>query len=93
MKDRSLTKTAGALLLQLGLASAATGQAPAPGQEITRAGTQPSSAGPAEFFTGNVRVQPVWPANEHIRVSRRVPARHGTPTPPASACTSSRARG
>src|SRR6476469_750439 len=38
-------------------------------QEITRAGSQPSVAGPAEFFTGRVRVDPVWPADAHINTS------------------------
>jgi quercetin dioxygenase-like cupin family protein len=38
-------------------------------QEITRAGTQASSAGPAEYFTGRVRVDPVWPAGEEINAS------------------------
>jgi quercetin dioxygenase-like cupin family protein len=39
------------------------------GQDVTRAGTQASSAGPAEFFTGRVRVDPVWPANADITAS------------------------
>ncbi|EMC2290406.1 cupin domain-containing protein [Salmonella enterica] len=38
-------------------------------QQITRAGEQPSAAGPAEFFTGRVRVDPVWPANDNINAS------------------------
>jgi quercetin dioxygenase-like cupin family protein len=38
-------------------------------QQISRAGTQPSMAGPAEFFTGRVRVDPVWPANGDINAS------------------------
>ena len=33
-------------------------------QTVTRAGAQPSTKGPAEYFTGNVRVEPVFPANE-----------------------------
>ena len=32
-------------------------------QQITRAGTQPSSEGSAEYFTGRVRVEPLFPAN------------------------------
>src|SRR5688572_6899279 len=39
------------------------------GQQISRAGAQPSAVGPAEFFTGRVRVDPVWPANENINAS------------------------
>lgn len=38
-------------------------------QQITRAGTQPSPAGPADYFTGRVRVDPVWPANGDINAS------------------------
>lgn len=38
-------------------------------QQITRAGEQASAAGPAEFFTGRVRVDPVWPANDNINAS------------------------
>jgi len=49
-------------------AGAADGQTKAPpaSQEIVRAGTQPSLQGPADFFTGRVRVDPVWPANANI---------------------------
>jgi quercetin dioxygenase-like cupin family protein len=48
----------------------AAAQAPAPAaQEITRAGTQPSSDGPPEFFTGRVRVDPIWPADANINAS------------------------
>jgi quercetin dioxygenase-like cupin family protein len=38
-------------------------------KEITRAGSQPSRAGPAEYFTGTVRVDPVFPVREPGRVS------------------------
>src|SRR5687767_7317477 len=31
---------------------------------VTRKGTQPSSPGPAEYFTGSVRVEPQFPAHE-----------------------------
>jgi quercetin dioxygenase-like cupin family protein len=33
-------------------------------QTISRAGSQASIKGPAEFFTGNVRVDPLFPAND-----------------------------
>jgi quercetin dioxygenase-like cupin family protein len=33
-------------------------------QTISRAGSQASVKGPAEYFTGNVRVDPLFPANE-----------------------------
>jgi quercetin dioxygenase-like cupin family protein len=53
--------------------AAAQAVAPAPAaQEIIRAGAQPSAVGPAEFFTGRVRVDPVWPADEHINASGAV---------------------
>lgn len=35
-----------------------------PSQTITRAGTQASYKGPAEYFTGTVRVDPLFAANE-----------------------------
>lgn len=38
-------------------------------QQVTRAGSQPSAAGPADYFTGRVRVDPVWPANAQINAS------------------------
>lgn len=38
-------------------------------QQITRAGDQPSAAGPAEFFTGRVRIDPIWPADTNINAS------------------------
>jgi quercetin dioxygenase-like cupin family protein len=57
-----------AALISIGPA-AAQAVAPAPAQEITRAGAQPSAAGPTEFFTGRVRVDPVWPADQNINAS------------------------
>ena len=38
-------------------------------QAVVRAGTQPSQQGPAEFFTGRVRVDPVWAASDEINSS------------------------
>jgi 4-carboxymuconolactone decarboxylase len=43
--------------------------ASAAGQQITRAGTQASAAGPAEYFTGRVRVDPLSPATADINAS------------------------
>jgi quercetin dioxygenase-like cupin family protein len=48
---------------------AASASSPSPAQAIARAGTQASTTGPAEFFTGRVRVDPVWPADEHLNTS------------------------
>jgi quercetin dioxygenase-like cupin family protein len=36
---------------------------------ITRAGSQPSGRGPAEYFTGSVRVDPMFPATAPSRMS------------------------
>jgi quercetin dioxygenase-like cupin family protein len=66
-----------ALLLSLPLlvsASGFTGQARASETEISsqtvyRAGSQTSFKGPAEYFTGNVRVDTLFPANESTPVS------------------------
>jgi quercetin dioxygenase-like cupin family protein len=38
-------------------------------QKITRARDQVSSAAPVSYFTGRVRISPVWPANENINAS------------------------
>lgn len=38
-------------------------------QRIARAGSQASTPGPAEYFTGRVRVDPVFAADENIRAS------------------------
>ena len=38
-------------------------------QEITRAGKRASMVGPSQFFTGAVRIDPVWPANSGISAS------------------------
>jgi quercetin dioxygenase-like cupin family protein len=37
--------------------------------EIKQSGSQPSTKGPAEYFTGNVRVDPLFPAIDPSRVS------------------------
>lgn len=38
-------------------------------QQITRSGTQRSLPGPAQYFTGNVRVDPLFQADKSIRAS------------------------
>jgi quercetin dioxygenase-like cupin family protein len=38
-------------------------------QVIRRAGSQPSAKGPGEYFTGTVRIDPLFPAVEPSRVS------------------------
>lgn len=56
--------------LALALAAAAlpagSGEA---SQQITHAGEQPSISGPAEYFTGRVRIDPVWPVSDSINAS------------------------
>src|SRR5512143_2999752 len=49
-------------LLAAGQALAA--DAPKPAQTISRAGTQASIKGSADYFTGNVRIDPLFPAND-----------------------------
>jgi quercetin dioxygenase-like cupin family protein len=68
---KSLTATAASLFV---LASAQFHADKAAGQErksqtISRAGSQPSAKGPAEYFTGNVRVDPLFPANDSAHFS------------------------
>jgi quercetin dioxygenase-like cupin family protein len=67
MKMKSLRLAACAVLVHA--AAAAQTSAPAGSQDIVRAGTQPSSAGPSEYFTGRARIDPVWPASEGINAS------------------------
>jgi len=40
-----------------------------PAQSIARAGSVPSAAGPAAYFTGRVRIDPVYAANGDINAS------------------------
>src|SRR4051812_24740361 len=37
--------------------------------EITRVGSQPSAKGPADWFTGTVRIDPLFPANAPARAA------------------------
>ncbi|MDB5758700.1 MAG: cupin [Burkholderia sp.] len=56
--------------LQPALASAAEERGAAiAAQQVTRAGSQPSAVGPAANFTGQVRVDMVWPADDGISAS------------------------
>ena len=63
------TLAAWALTACAGMLGADPADAQAAAQEIVRAGVQPSAAGPAEYFTGRVRVDPAWPANDEINAS------------------------
>jgi quercetin dioxygenase-like cupin family protein len=71
MKRSSCIGAVGAVvaLAAVAVAPAVAQTPPAASQSITRAGEQPSAAGPADFFTGRVRVDPVWPADGQINAS------------------------
>ena len=56
-------------IIAAGAADAQTSAPPPAAQEIVRAGAQASQQGPAEFFTGRVRVDPVWPADAYINAA------------------------
>lgn len=59
-----------AAALQATLAFASEPQSISAGaQQITHAGDQPSAAAPAEYFTGRVRIDPVWLADKNISAS------------------------
>ena len=60
-----------AAVLFTGCASAQPRAASAPpgAQRIIRAGSQASTAGPAEYFTGRVRVEPLAPADSDVNAS------------------------
>ena len=60
----SIWKTAATVLMAANAHAQSTAT-----QEITRAGSAPSVAGPSETFTGRVRVDPVWAADEHLNAS------------------------
>ena len=53
--------------------------------DIKRSGSQPSGKGPAEWFTGAVRIDPLFQANDPARAVgasvtfEPVLGRHGTP--------------
>lgn len=70
MNTTSLLRIAfGLALVQGTTVRAAEPAAAAVEQQISRAGTQASAAGPDAFFTGRVRVDPVWPADAGINAS------------------------
>ena len=55
--------------LLLGAGAGAAAQDGKPAQDIVRAGTQKTVAGPAANFTGDVQVAPLWPASPQIPAS------------------------
>jgi quercetin dioxygenase-like cupin family protein len=60
----ALLISAGAVT-SLGLATETSKQS----QTIIRAGSQTSIKGPADYFTGDARIDPLFPANESARYS------------------------
>ncbi|WP_083657754.1 (R)-mandelonitrile lyase [Herbaspirillum camelliae] len=56
------------VLLALAVVKASQASEPA-GQQVTAAGMQSSAVGPADFFTGRVRVDPLYSANQNINAS------------------------
>ena len=50
--------------------------------DIKRNGTQPSGNGPAEWFTGTVRIDPLFKAPDPARVSGASVRHHGLSFPP-----------
>jgi quercetin dioxygenase-like cupin family protein len=57
-------------MMQAFVAGAAPPSEVAPArQQIAKAGAQPSAVGPEAFFTGHVRVDPVWAASNESDVS------------------------
>lgn len=67
---KSILTTSSALLFALMTVSTATARADdETAQKILPAGSRPSSAGPADFFTGRVRVDPIYPTNKDINTS------------------------
>lgn len=67
-RRHALAASGGLIALAAGQALAQTPERTA-GMEIRRAGSQPSGKGPAQYFTGAVRVDPMFPATPPSRVS------------------------
>ena len=69
-QERNMPYTAMLVLLALlvsagaGAGRALAADANKTSQTISQAGSQTSSTGPAEFFTGHVRINPLFPVNE-----------------------------
>ena len=74
-QERNMPYTAMLVLLALLVAAGAVAgralaaEANKTSQTIFRSGSLASAKGPAEFFTGNVRIDPLFPANDSVHVS------------------------
>jgi quercetin dioxygenase-like cupin family protein len=69
---RSFLKTGAIALSTIGAASGSAAPSVASSEDlrkisITRSGSQPSRKGPAEYFTGSVRIDPLFQANDPAR--------------------------
>ena len=84
-RRRMLTAVGG--FAALAAHGAATGEERKRTMDIKRGGSQPSGKGPADWFTGTVRIDPLFGPPEPARVGRRqrhvrarARGRPGTPT-------------
>jgi quercetin dioxygenase-like cupin family protein len=66
---RRLLATTGLAVLAAGVTPAVPAYARNGTMEIKRSGSQPSGKGPTEYFTGSVRVDPLFQAAEPARVA------------------------
>jgi len=66
---RRLLATTGLAVLTAGTTPAVPANARNGTMDITRSGSRPSGKGPAEYFTGNVRVDPLMQAPDPARVA------------------------
>lgn len=58
-----------AAMLPIASVEATEAVGPADAQQIRRVGSQSSQTGPADYFTGRVRVDHVWQADDHLNTS------------------------
>ena len=58
--------------------------------EIKRAGSQPSGKGPADWFTGTVRIDPLFSPPEPARVAGARSPSSPAPAPPGTPIRSAR---
>lgn len=60
---------ASAVLAAAGAVCSASAQTPPPAQTVVRAGSQPATQGPEQYFTGTARVEPVFAATADVPYS------------------------
>ena len=69
LSRRCFLKTTGAVLATPAILRAHSTQTQQINMEIKRIGSQPSSKGPADWFTGTVRIDPLFQANPPARAA------------------------